>query len=145
MELRAIKTFYDSRMGLVTLEDDVLSIVSQVRQLYADRIIVLFEPTNGWYHLVENCSDGEQRLIFTTEDLDGRVLDRLLAADSQSRGHGDPYDFAEREQDRLLAEGEARSREAIAEQGERLVHALKHDGLQPHLPLQVAVPRGIEP
>ena len=56
MELRAIKAFYDAREGLVTLDDDVLSIVQQVRELYGDKIRVCWEPTTEHYVLSELCA-----------------------------------------------------------------------------------------
>lgn len=144
MELHAIKSYYDNRLGgLVTLEDDVLSIVSQVRQLYGTKITIELDPDQGAYHFVEHCEDHTDRLIFTVDTLDGRCIDRLLIADAHGRGYHDPYDLAEREQDRLHDEADARSAEKIREQGERLIHALKKDGIEDHLPIQVAIPKGV--
>ena len=128
MELYAMKTFYDNREGLVTLEDDVLSIVTQVRELYGHRIKICLEPTTGHYVFSERCEDGTERLIFITEELDARCLDRLRRADSHSRGYEDPYDVAEREQDRILAEKDQKSMEGIMEAGERLAWAFEEDG-----------------
>src|SRR5215467_5313259 len=99
MELRALHTWYTQRHGWVTLDDDVLSIVRQVRDLYGDRITIEFNHHTGDYVFVEHCEDHTDRLIFTTAELDGRALDRLLKADSQSRVYQDPYDAAEHAQD----------------------------------------------
>src|SRR5215469_925651 len=62
--LHAIRSFYDQRLGLVTLEDDVLSVVRQVRELYGGRVFVLLDEITGAYHLVENSAEGTERLIF---------------------------------------------------------------------------------
>lgn len=143
MELYAMKSFYDNRLGLVTLEDDVLSIVSQVRELYDRRVTVELDPDRGVYHFIEHCEDGTDRLIFTVDELDGRALLRLQVADSQRTGFEDPYDAAERAQDKAQADQEAVGREKVAEQGERLIHALKHSGLEDHLPLTVSIPKDV--
>jgi len=140
MELRAVKSFYTTPEGLVTLDDDVLSIVRQVREAHGDRIRISWEPTCGHYVFSENCADGTERLIFICEELDGRAMQRLAQADSQSRGYEDAYDRSEREQDEALAAREEAARERLRESGERLAHALKKDFIGPY-PIQVAVPR----
>jgi len=143
MELKAVKMFYDARLGLVELEDDVLSIVSQVRELYGNKVKICLEPTTGHYVFSENSADGTERLIFTTPTLDARCLTRLVAADSTARGYTDAYELMEREQDEFRAREQEQMRETIRDEAERLTHALKHSGAVPHLPLQVNVPKGI--
>jgi hypothetical protein len=137
MELRAMKTFYSAREGLVTLEDDVLSIVRQVRQLYGDRIKICLEPTSGKYVFSENCADGTERLIFVADELDPRTLERLLKADSQLRGHEDPYDAAEREQDELMRQKDEQALEGVRDAGERLAWAMEADGKGTHAQILV--------
>ena len=147
MRLHAVKSFYDNRMGLVTLEDDVLSIVSQVRERYGDRISVQLDPDTGAYHFVEHCEDSTDRLIFSTVELDGRCLDRLARADSQVAsmwGVEDPYDAAEREQDEAQKLIDQELREGIREHGEELIFALQKGGKAPRLPTKVYIPRGID-
>jgi len=129
MELRALKTFYDQRHGIVEVEDDVLSVVRQVRQVYGAKITIHVDPDTCWYYFVEHCEDGTDRLVFTTPDLDARSLSRLFMGDSQSRVYEDPYHFAEFEQDRLQQERENIDRMRVAEAGERLHYALKKDGV----------------
>jgi hypothetical protein len=137
MELRAVKCFYDNRQGLVELEDDVLSIVRQVRDLYGDRIKITWEPTTEQYVLIENSEDGNERLIFTTPELDGRVLDRLIASDSRARGYKDAYDEAERDQDRAQAAEDEASMEKVRDAGEAL-HWVLNSGSR------IFVPRGVD-
>jgi hypothetical protein len=143
-QLHAVKSWYDHRLGMVTLEDDVLSIVRQVRELYDGRVTIEWDEYSGYYHFVEHGEDSTDRLIFTTPELDARALDRLLQADSHSRTYQDPYDAAEREQDKAHADIDARNAEKIQEEGERLAHALRKDGVMPDLPSPVAIPRGID-
>lgn len=139
-QLHAVKTFYDNREGLVELEDDVLSIVRQVRELYGDAITVSVEPTTGQFVFTEHCEDGTDRLIFACNELDARSLDRLQRADSRSPGYEDAYDAAEREQDAAHAAADSVLREKIWEEGERLAHALRQDGADTPMPLKVFVP-----
>lgn len=142
--LPALRSFYDNRMGLVTLEDDVLSVVSQVRELTDGRVRVELDPVTGWYHLVEYCEDTTQRLVFSVEELDARVVERLQRADSQNRYHEDPYDAAEREQDEAQRRIDEAYREKIREHGEELIHAVQKAGQAPRLPLKVYIPRGVD-
>ena len=135
MELRTLKTWYTARDGWVTLDDDVLSIVRQVRDLFGQRITVEMNPQNGDYVFVEHCEDGVDRLIFTTQELDGRCVERLLRSDSQGRAYQDPYDAAERAQDDQQRAIDEYYRGYIGEAGEHLAHAMKRDGMAPRLPL----------
>jgi len=142
-QLLALKSWYDMRQGMITLEDDVLSIVRQVRELYGTRVTVELDEQQGCYHFVEHCEDHTDRLIFSTEELDARALDRLVKGDSQVRGYEDPYDAAEREQDAHQNQIDEQYRERIRVHGEALAHALKRDGVMPRLPLSVAIPKGV--
>lgn len=139
--LRAIRSYYSSREGgLVTLEDDVLSIVSQVREEYGEKVTIELDPSTGWFHFVGHENDADY-LIFSAEKLDPRTMERLRQSDSRWIGFQDPYDAAEREQDRLQEEMQAELRDQVLAHGERLAHALKADGVMPRLPLSVAISR----
>jgi hypothetical protein len=141
MELRALRTWYTQGEGWVTLDDDVLSIVRQVKELYEGRVSIQMEPTTGHYVFVEHCGDGTDRLIFTTDELDGRSLIRLMQADSQSRAYQDPYDAAERAQDDAQNAIDDSYRGYVREAGEHLAHAMKREGVEPRLPLTVSMHR----
>jgi hypothetical protein len=143
MELHAMKVFYSDREGLVELEDDVLSIVRQCREKYGDRIKICLEPTTGEYVFSERCEDGTERLIFTTPELDGRALERLIASDSQLRGYEDAYDLLERRQDQAQAEMQGERLEQIAEAGERLAWALGDGKHGPGYKQSISIPKEI--
>ena len=132
-----MKTFYTAREGLVTLTDDVLSIVSQVRELYGDKIKICLEPTQGKFIFSEVCGDGTERLIFIADKLDARCIERLLTADSQLRGYEDAYDKAEREQDEAMAARDELQLERIKDAGERLAWAMEEDGRGTHAQILV--------
>lgn len=143
-QLRSIRTFYDDRHRLMTLDDDVLGIVSQVRDLFDGKITVHLDDTTGDYYFVEHSDDHTEKLIFSTPQLDGRVIDRLQQADSRARGYRDPYEIQEREQDAAQQAIDDEFKEQLREHGEELVFALKKEGLAPRLPLKVAIPRGVK-
>lgn len=143
MEIPAIKTFYRRREGLVELEDDVLSIVRQIRERYGDRVKVAVEPTTGQFVFSENCEDGTERLIFVSDTLDPLALERLYQADSQGRGYEDSYDKQEHEQDEEFARKDEAQLDVIRDSGERLAHALKVDGVDSPHPVTIHVPKGI--
>lgn len=144
MELYAhLKSYYSNRHGgLVTLEDDVQSIVRQVKEMYGEGVTVEMDDTTGWFHFVGH-ENGTDYLIFSTEELDGRALQRLIRSDKTLRGFQDPYAAVEREQDEAQMLIEARSRERIYEAGERLAHAMKHSGLDDRLPMTVGYKKEI--
>jgi hypothetical protein len=139
MELRALKTWYTAREGWVTLEDDVLSIVSRVRELTDGRVTIELNQQTGDYVFVEHCEDHTDRLIFTTQELDGRCLDRLMRADAQARTHEDPYDAQERAQDDAQRARDTEYAGYIGEAGAHLAHALKREGMAPRLPATVSM------
>jgi hypothetical protein len=142
MELSTLKTFYSERCGLVTLEDDVLSIVRQVRELYGKRIVVSLDETTGNYVFSENCEDGTERLVFVCDTLDARALERLQNADSRSPAYEDAYDRAEREQDEATAARDEELRTRVSEPLERLIHSQKKSGDQDRLPTTVGMYTG---
>jgi hypothetical protein len=135
MELRTLRTWYTARDGWVTLDDDVLSIVRQVRELYGDRVTIELHPQQGEYVFVEHCEDHTDRLIFSVSELDARCIERLQQADSQSRVFEDPYDAAEHAQDEAQIARDGAYMGYLGEAGAHLVHALKREGKEPRLPL----------
>lgn len=143
--LRAIRSFYSAAHGgLLTLDDDVLSIVSQVRQEFGDKVQIQLDPETGWYHFVGIEDDGNtERLIFSVEQLDPRALERLRRADSHARGFEDSYDAAEREQDEAQARIDRAYADKIAEAGEELLFHVQKAGQAPFLAKQVYIPRGV--
>jgi hypothetical protein len=143
VKLYAIRSFYSRRDGMMTLEDDVLSVVAQVKELYGDRVTIELDPDTGWFHFVEHCEDLTDRLIFSVEELDARAMERLRLADSQSRTYQDPYLAAERAQDALQDELDEAMREKVRAEGERVAHALHKDGVTPRMPTKVFIPAGV--
>jgi hypothetical protein len=143
MEMLPMKAWYNHEHGVIELEDDVLSIVRQVRELYERRITIeLLPDSREPYAFVEHCEDGADRLVFTCVELDGRALERLLRSDSHGRAYIDPYDESEQAHDRLQEEKDYASQEKLGEVAEEMAYALKREGRAESLPLTVGLNAG---
>jgi hypothetical protein len=136
MEIHAVKTYYDQKLGVVEVEDDVLNVVRDIHAI-SPRIHVFWNEQTGNYDLVESCLDSTDRLIFSVEHLDARVVNRLRLAD-QWRGREDPtHQLSEHEdwvseldsdQEAEKAAVKEQQMEKVREAGERLAWALEEDG-----------------
>jgi hypothetical protein len=143
--LRAVKTWYSAeRRGFITLQDDVLGIVGQVRRLYGDQVTIEMDEDQGVFHFVGHDSElGEDYLIFTVDAVDQRALDRLVQADSQGRGFRDSYDEVESAQDRLDRAKEQAQREMVGAIGEELLFHIQREGKAPRLSKAIYIPRSL--
>ena len=143
MEILPMKAWYDRERGVIELEDDVLSIVRHVREIYGENITIELLPDNPEpYAFVEHCEDGTDRLVFTCVELDGRALERLLRSDSHGRAFIDPYDEAEQAHDALQEAKDEHSKEQLREVSEEMTYALKREGRAESLPLTVGLNKG---
>ena len=143
MEILPMKAWYDRERGVIELEDDVLSIVRHVREIYGENISIELLPDNPEpYAFVEHCEDGTDRLVFTCVELDGRALERLLRSDSHGRAFIDPYDEAEQAHDALQEAKDEHSKEQLREVSEEMAYALKREGRAESLPLTVGLSKG---
>jgi hypothetical protein len=138
MKISAVKTWYDQRHGVINLDGDVLGIVQRVKEIDPRLSIYYNEQTDG-YDLVESCLDGTDRLVFSVDELDQRLVDRLLKAahwvgdtpDHRDEFRPDDKDFAsemDKANEALLAAKDEESMEKVREAGERLAWALEEDG-----------------
>jgi hypothetical protein len=138
-----LKAWYNHDHGVIELDDDVLSIVRQVRELYERRITIELLPGSPEpYAFVEHCEDGVDRLIFTCVELDPRALERLQRSDSHSRAYVDPYEAQEREHDRLQTIKDEEAKERLAALAEEMAYNLKREGRAESLPLIVGLNKG---
>jgi len=150
MELHAVSTWIDQRHGMVRVEDDVANVVRDVHEI-SPRIHVYWNEQTGNFDLVESCLDGTDRLIFTVQHLDARVVDRLRMAD-QWRGRETPDHLLPEDEDFLTLMDAAntdaekkrddREKDQIRDAGERLAWALEEDGKGTHS--QISVPRSLD-
>lgn len=150
MEVHAVKTWYDQHLGVVEVEDDVVNVVRDIREI-SPRIRVFYNEQRGNYDIVESCQDGTDRLIFSVDSLDARVPLRLRQVD-QWRGREDPEHLLPEEEDflakmdaaydRMDAERQEENRDQINEVGEQLAWAGEQD--RRGVGAQILVPRSID-
>jgi hypothetical protein len=122
----------DANKGrLITYQDDVLDVKSQIERTWPGLISVFFdeEPSQECWVIVEHCKDGTDSVMFTTKFLSQATIDKIHRADQASRSYVDPnkvYEAMDREEGR---EKDHTLSEAIGEAGERLFLALRKDGI----------------
>lgn len=145
MRVPAVRSWVEQgKMHLV--ENDVLDIVQQVKAL-DDRLDIYFNEWKGGFDVVEHCLDGTDRLVFHVDELDQRVVGRLLTADhwhgrsDPSHVKSDSEDFLaeiDSDNDQFFKDQDEAGMEKIRDAGERLAWALEQDGkgtkAQIHIP-----------
>jgi len=151
MELHAVKTWVDRREGVVEVDDDVLGVVADLKQI-SDRLHVYWNDQSEWFDIVESCLDGTDRLVTTVPALDARVVEKIKAADHWHGNDrprvilGDDEDFVAQvdshneEMERLRSEATA---DQIGDAGERLAWALDICKDQSSAGGSISVPRGV--
>jgi hypothetical protein len=135
MEIHAVSTWIDQHHGVVRVEDDVANVVRDIHAI-SSRIHVFFNEQTGNFDLVESCLDNTDRLIFSVEHLDARVVNRLRLAD-QWQGREDPAHMLSEDEDFLSmmdadqaadkAAQKERHMDGVRDAGERLAWALEQD------------------
>lgn len=120
-------TYFDAnKQRLITIEDDVLGIKAEILKTWS-QIRVYFDEWDEKWILTEVCDDGEERLVFDTEQLDQRVLDRLHRADGAT-GVDFLYEI-EKEEARLQKDRRDKFLDQIGDVAERLQTAMHRDGI----------------
>ena len=150
MELHAVRSWYDKQTGLVEVSDDVLNVVRDIREI-DPRIRVYWNEQGGEFDLVETCLDGTDRLIFSVDSLDARVVDRLRRADHW-HGRKDPAHLLGEDDDFLsridadeaaeTAERRERNLDRVRDAGERLAWAGEQD--RRGVGAQIQVPKDLD-
>jgi hypothetical protein len=148
-ELRGLPAYMD-RGQMVELAGDVLRIVERVKEI-SPRLRIYYNEQTDEFDLTEVSLDGGiERLVFSVEELDARVISRLQVAD-QWQGREEPTHVLPDDEDFLSkidadealerAAIEARSKEKLHDAGERLAWSLGEDrrGVQ----ASILVPRGV--
>jgi hypothetical protein len=139
------------RHQVVEVEDHVTEVVRDIRR-YSDRIDIYWNEEGQEFDLVERCLDGNQRLIFSVPELDGRVLDRLHRADHWY-GNEVPTHILPDDEDfvsEMDAKNEQEERESMAGAmdkikgvGEELAWALEAVNDRPSVGGSISVPKDV--
>ncbi len=113
----------------VYVERDTLRVVEAIQQYDPNLRVKYLNPDSGAefadtpYKIVEVCPDGIERVVFGVWQLDGSVLERLYAADTQKH---DILAGIDRNNERVKAEQKRRYKEeVIAEAHDITVHVIK--------------------
>jgi hypothetical protein len=132
MEVHAISTWFDRRSGVCVVEDDVQNVVRDIKSI-DPRLIVYYNEQGNEFDIVERCLDGNERLVFTVDELDQRVPNRLRGIDHWG-GRDDPNfilpddeDFVaqvDAHNEKLQADQKAVFHDELEDAGKRLAWAL---------------------
>jgi hypothetical protein len=139
VELHGVNTWFDSHHGVVEMDGDVLGVVQRIKEIGQGRLHVFYNEQSDEFDLVESCLDGTDRLVFSVESLDQRVIDRLQRADhwgADTPEHRDEFrpdhsDFVaeiDESNEVYWRDKEEASREKLLDAGEQLAYALEEDG-----------------
>lgn len=133
--LAQVRTGRDGKRVLI--EDDVLDIARQVREL-DDSLLIHWNEYGRYFVISERCADGAERLVTTTTELTPALIERLRKIVHPSYDYAGELDRsdreAQRERERLFAE-------RVGEHGEQLAYALRKDTEHQG---KVFLPRGID-
>lgn len=123
-------SYVDANAGrVVTFTDDVLGIKAEILGRWPEITDVLFDTDINKWLIIQTERDGTQSLLFETEYLDGRVIERIERADRSSGRNEDILDEVDKHNDELERDRERRFEDKINDAGERLMFALIQDGL----------------
>jgi hypothetical protein len=112
----------------VRVEQDVLGIVEEIRRRFPVLDVQFLDPgrfeeiTDAPYRIIEHCADGFDRVVFSTWQLDKRVLDRIHDADTL---RGNILDRIDANNSHLRAGEKQRFQERLAEAADIAKHVLR--------------------
>lgn len=142
---------YLDKGKIVSVEDDVQNVIRDMKSI-SDRLYCWFDQVSEEFHIVEKCLDGEERLVFSTRELDQRVIQRLRYADhwhgEDQPNHvlGDSEDVLARidaHNAGIEEENRLRTAERTRDAGERFAWALDLCKDKSSVNGSISVPRGI--
>ena len=107
---------------MVGIEGDLLDIVAQIKDFSPD--LSVRWSTAGEYFAVYERVNGKDELVFTTTELDQRVVERLRLIASSSYDYVKDITQIDKNRD---AEIDHKHHEEVGERGEVLAHALRKD------------------
>jgi hypothetical protein len=107
---------------MVVVEDDVLDVVRQLQQ-FDRNLRVRYAENTGHFVVYEQSEDGE-KLVLTAQDLDQRVVERVLQISHSSYDYVQELEAGDRQRE---ADREHQFKEQVGEIGERLHHAMAKD------------------
>jgi len=112
----------------VYVENDVLGVVEEIQRRFPTLDVQFLDPrrfpelTDAPYRIIEHCPDGFDRILFSTWQLDNRVIDRIYAADTS---RGNILDRIDQNNTRVREGEQRRFQERLDEAADLAAHVLK--------------------
>lgn len=127
----SIMEMNQGRLQHVQKSADYLRFEGELQSRWGGRVFVVEDLEKGNFAICGR-EGSREYIIFHTDQLNDRTIERIYAADQADRGYDDIVSFLEKswaEEDK--AEDQKWS-DIVAEAGPRLAHAFKKDGLIDH-------------
>ena len=150
MDVKGIPSYFD-RGTFVTVDDDVLNVVRDLREI-SPRLNCWYDEHSDTFHVTEDCLDGVTRLVLTAKTLDQRVVNQVRSAD---HWHGndrprvilgedeDVLSKVDAHNDALEAGWREETRGKIHDAGERIAWALDICSDRSSVGGSILVPKGV--
>jgi hypothetical protein len=115
---------------LVTIEEDVLNIAQQLREI--DPCLSLhWNEGRGVFVVLETLENGDEKLVTVVKEVDQRLVERIRKIASADYDYVKELDMIDAAHDRKI---EHDFSEKVGEAGERMYHALKPKGRRIFVP-----------
>lgn len=122
-------SYVDANSGrVVSIESDVFDIKHRIEERWPE-LEVYYDKDQMEFLVIEHCEDGVDRLACARPYLDERLIKDLEAADSMVKGQEDPLTMVDALNDAIEKRRDYEFSELMGDIGERMMHALKKDGL----------------
>jgi hypothetical protein len=138
MKQASMTQVHKSKDGhMVAIDQDLLEIIRQVKELDPN-LSIRWSVEGEYFGVYERNKMGKDELVFTTTELDQRVVERLRFISSKHYSYVEEIDKLDREFER---DKDHKFAEEVGERGEHLAHALRKD-LQAKN--KIILPRGVQ-
>ena len=120
------------RLQHVQKSADYLRFEGELQSRWGGRVKVVEDLEKGNFCLYVHEDNGSQYILFHTDQLNDRTIERIYKADQGSDQYEDITAYLEKAWDAEDAAEDKKFEEIVAEAGPRLAHAFKKDGLIDH-------------
>ena len=121
-----------ARLQHVQKSADYLRFQGELQSRWGGRVFVVEDLENRNFAICGREEGGREYIIFHTDQLNDRTIERIYRADQGSSQYEDVTMFLEKAWEEEDKAEEKALEEIVAEAGPRLAHAFKKDGLIDH-------------
>lgn len=131
---RGLSYFDANRDRLITVDDDVLGAKGEIERRWPSLEVYFDTWDEVWCIVAHDSKDGTDYLAINppTKYLDERIIRRLEKADNWSPIAEDPLTSLDKFNAQHERDQERQFEDKIGDAGERLLHALRKDGVMNH-------------